>query len=72
MVDKDFAGRYFFEPRNHPQGRRFTAPGRPDENNEFLIGDFEIDVLDGVEFSVVIFANIPEADRCQAELPGLA
>src|SRR5439155_1696497 len=46
IADAYFAGRNVFEACNHPQQGRFTAPGRPNQDDEFSVADRDIDALD--------------------------
>ncbi len=51
-ADKDVAGGQFFEARDHAQRRRLAAARRPDQHDEFVVGNVEIDAahrLDIVE-----------------------
>jgi hypothetical protein len=40
------------EPRDHPEGGRLAASGRPDQDHELAIADLDVHVLDGVEIAV--------------------
>ena len=42
-ADADLAGADLLEPRDHPESGRFAAARRPDQNDELLVGDAEID-----------------------------
>ena len=44
-VDVEFAFGYIFEARYHSEGRGFSAAGRPDKNDEFLISNIKIEIL---------------------------
>ena len=43
---RDLAGGDILQPGQHAQQCGLAAAGRPDENDEFAIGNFDIDALD--------------------------
>ena len=45
-ADGDFARRDLLQPRDHAQKRGFPATGRADQNDEFMVGDGDIDAMD--------------------------
>ena len=47
-VDIQFARRDFFEPRYHTERSGFTAAGRADQNDEFLVADIETEIEHGL------------------------
>src|SRR5262245_16544966 len=54
-ADADVAGGDFLQPRDHPQRRRLAAARRPDQYDELVVGDVEIDRADG--FDVAVFLH---------------
>ncbi len=46
-VDIQFAAADLLKARDHTQGRGFTAAGRTDQNDEFLVGNVKIEFLHG-------------------------
>ena len=50
----------FLEARDHPQGGRFAAARRADQDKEFLVVDFEVDVVDRLESAGIDFADVLE------------
>ena len=47
-VDIQLARRNFLEARDHTKGRGFTAAGRSDQNDEFLVSDIEAEIKHGL------------------------
>ena len=47
-VDIEFARRDLFKSRDHTKGRGFTATGRADENDEFLVPNIEAEIEHGL------------------------
>ena len=45
VADVDLAVRDVLEPGDHAQRRRLAAAGRADHDDEFLVGNFEVDVV---------------------------
>src|SRR5438309_2666384 len=68
ITDAYFAGRNVFEARNHPQQGRFTAPGRPNQDDEFSVADRDIDALDYSRCAEGL-VDIADCDRRHAFLP---
>ena len=58
FTDVKLTRRYLFQPGDHAQSGRFAAAGRPDEDDEFLVADFEIQARDDRYFVVIRFYNI--------------
>ena len=58
VVDKQRTPAYFFESRDHTQRRRFTAAGRTDEDDKFLIRDIQVKILDRDKTVVILFCDI--------------
>jgi hypothetical protein len=46
LTDEDVAVVDLFEAGEHAQGGGFSAAGRADQNEEFAIGDLEVEVVD--------------------------
>ncbi|MNE58948.1 hypothetical protein D3C80_1540090 [compost metagenome] len=44
----------FLKPGNHSERRRLAAAGRPDENDEFAIGDRQVYALDCFDLAVAL------------------
>jgi len=42
------------EPGDHAQGRALAAARRPDQDDEFLVGDVEVDTANGQNFVVFL------------------
>jgi hypothetical protein len=51
-VDQQLAARDVLEPGDHPHQRGFAAAARPDEHDEFAVGDVEVHVAQ--HFGVVV------------------
>ncbi len=51
-ADLELAAGNLFQPGDHPERRRFAATRRPDENDEFLVGDLQVDVMDDSQRAV--------------------
>ena len=64
VADADVAAGDVLEARDHAQRRRLAAAGRADQRHELLVGDLEIDVLDGVEQRAIMLVELVECDRC--------
>ena len=63
-VDIELAGGNFFETGYHTQSRGFTAAGRSDENDKFLVVDFKVKVTDRLDVTGVNLVNVPERQTC--------
>ena len=48
VADHDLAVADVLEPGDHAQRRGLAAAGRPDQHDEFVVGDVEVDALHGV------------------------
>ena len=46
-VDDQFTAADLFETGDHTKGSGFTASGRSDQNDEFLVGDVQVEFLNG-------------------------
>ena len=62
-VDQDVAAARLLQPRDHAQQRRLPAPGRADQNHEFLVGDFQADAVDHLHFAE-LFDDILQNHLC--------
>ncbi|EGE56213.1 hypothetical protein RHECNPAF_73009 [Rhizobium etli CNPAF512] len=51
-ADLQFSSRDLLEAGDHPERRRFAATGGADQDDEFLIGNFQIDIVDDGERAV--------------------
>ncbi len=52
VVDFNGAAGDILESGDHSQGGGFATAGRTDENNKFLVFNFQIDAVDDFEFAV--------------------
>jgi hypothetical protein len=50
VADEDLAAGRLFQARDHAQGGRFAAAGRPDEHEKFTVADVEVQAVDGANF----------------------
>ena len=62
LADPHFAGSDLLEPRHHAQRRRLAAARGPDQDQELLVADLEVDVLHGVKAGVVLLVQAADAD----------
>src|SRR5580698_2344812 len=65
----DDAGGRLLKPCDDAQARGLAAAGRADDGDEFLFGNFEVDVVQRLDAGVVAaehFADVVEADRSHA------
>ncbi len=46
VTDDDLATADLFQPCHHTQNRRFAAPGRTDQHDEFIILNLQVDAVD--------------------------
>jgi len=53
-ADRDVAAADLLEPGDHAQGRALAAARRPDQDDEFLVGDVEVDTANGQNFVVFL------------------
>ncbi len=58
-ADRDVATRDLLEAGDHAERRALAAAGRPDQHDELLVGDVEIDAADGENF-VVLLDNLTQ------------
>ena len=61
LADADLSVADAFQPGQHAQGRRLAAAGRPDQHDEFPVGDFEVDALHDPKRTVILL-KLTEAD----------
>ena len=52
------AGRNFLQTCNHTKRGRFSASGRTDENNEFLVSDFQIKIFNSLKAVGIFFSDV--------------
>jgi len=45
VADDEVACGDFLQPRDHAQRRGFSAARRTDQNDEFLVGDLQVDIV---------------------------
>ncbi len=57
-VDLKCAGRDLLKAGDHTKGRGFSASGRSDEDDEFLVGDLKVEILDCLETVGILFADV--------------
>ena len=62
LTDADFTGADILKPRDHAQSGRLSAAGRPDQGDEFLVGNGKIHVFHRVMDLSVIFVDFVEYD----------
>ncbi len=48
-IDQEIAGRDIFKTCDHTKRCGFAAAGRTDEDDEFFVSDFHIEILDRME-----------------------
>ncbi len=58
VADVDFAFGDFLETGDHAQGGRFAATGRTDEDDEFLVSDFDVEIADRNDATFISFEYI--------------
>ena len=61
-IDEELAVGDFLEPRDHAEGRRFTASGRTDEDDEFAVLDIEVEIENGLNVVVVNLIDVFQLD----------
>ena len=59
-IDPEFAAGDVFQTGDHTKGRGFAAARRSDEDDEFLLGDFEVEIEDGLDVVVVDLVDVTE------------
>ena len=67
-ADMDLAGADLLQAGDHPQGGGFTATGRADQDDEFAVGDLEVDAVDDGG-ALVGFDDLAHGDGCHGLLP---
>ena len=68
-ADEEIAGADVLEPRDHPEGRRLPAAGRPDEHEQLRLCDLEREVLHGLEAVGEAFVQVIQDDLGHGWLP---
>lgn len=58
-ADRDIAAGNGFKACDHPQQGGFAAARRADEDNEFAIGNIDIDTVDGGECAIAFLDGSP-------------
>ncbi len=61
VADHDLARRDFLEPGDHAQQGRFAAAGRPDDDDEFAVGNVDRHAVDDLGAAVAL-ANVSKLD----------
>ena len=56
-VNVQLAFRNLFQTGNHPQSSGLTAAGRTDQNDKFLVFDFQVEVADRYHVACILFVN---------------
>src|SRR5690606_22305317 len=82
VADPDFALGHLFQPGDHPQGRALPAARGPDEHDELIVGDIEVDaahrlgavedLVDPLERYLSHFESYPRPVSVSAVPPGPA
>ena len=54
LADRDLPGGDLLQAGDHAERGRLAASRRPDEDDELLVADVQVDVLDGVDFVVLL------------------
>ncbi|OSN30136.1 hypothetical protein BV344_05597 [Pseudomonas syringae pv. actinidiae] len=57
-VNHQFTGADLLQSGDHAQRRRFTAARWPDEDDELLVLNFEVEILHHVDLVIVDFLNV--------------
>ena len=70
-VDADCAGRNLFQSGDHPEHGGFSATGRADKDDEFLVPDHSVHFPDGGDFSVVHLGHMFKLDFSHGSLPSV-
>ena len=69
VTDVHFALGDFFQTCDHTQGGGLTAAGRTDENDKFLISDFQVEILNGSNIARIDFVNMTATNAGHGSLP---
>ena len=56
-VNVQLAFRNLFQTGNHPQSGGLTAAGRANQNNKFLVFDFQVEVADRYHVACILFVD---------------
>ena len=67
-ADRDVAARDLLEARDHAQGRALAAARGPDQHDELLVGDVEVDAADGLDL-VVHLDDLTQRNLCHLSVP---
>jgi len=70
-VDHDLARRDVLQPRNPAQERALAAAGRPDQHQELLIGNVDVDTMHHLELAKAL-DHLTQLDLGQPPLPAIA
>ena len=70
LADEKLACGDLLQPRDHAQRRGFTAAGRTDQHDEFLVSNFKIEIIHGHDGLVVDLADVFHRNACQC-MPSL-
>ncbi len=68
-VDFEGALGNLLETRNHAQGGGFSAAGGADEHHEFLVLDFQIEVVHGDDLVVIYLLDAGKFYACHTRSP---
>ena len=68
-VNVQFAARDFLKSCNHAQRGGLSASGRSDQNDEFLVGNFQIDSLNCRHFILVNLFQVFQNYLCHMSRP---
>ena len=68
-ADPDLAAGDLLEAGDHAQRGRLAAAGGADEDDEFVVGDLEVDAADGLHAAFVGFDDLADRDFCHDDFP---
>src|SRR5712672_1683395 len=63
VIEPQLAMSYFLQSGDHIERGRFAAAGGPEQNNEFLVVNFEVELANGGDVAIALCDRIEENAR---------
>ena len=70
-VDFQGAFRNILQAGDHPQGGGLAAAGRPDEDHELLVLDFQVEIVDRCDFIIINLFDVCQFYACHFSILSL-